>query len=116
MLEAVATFFVYIVESFTGSVIENSATARCRRASSDDAEGQALLQVGENLVLSDFTDFDPDDDVFQEFVPPDRTNGKMAWKLSRPPFLKSVLTCFKAVLMMQLLLGLALVCWQSQWQ
>ena len=105
MLEAVATIFVYIVESFTGSVIENSATARCRQASSDDAEGQALLQVGENLVLSDFTDFDPDDDVFQEFVPPDRTNGKMAWKLSRPPFWKSVLTCFKAVLMMQLLFG-----------
>ena len=104
MLEAVATFFVYVVESFTGSVIENSAP-RCRRASSDDAEGQALVEMGENHVLSDFTDFDPDDDVFQEFDPPDRSTGAMAWKCSRPPCWKSVLTCFKTVLIMQLLFG-----------
>lgn len=107
MSEAVVTFLVYIVESFTGSVIEySSVTARCRRASSDDdAEGQAVVQVEEYNVLSDFTDFDPDDNVFQEFDPPPGCTGKMAWKLSRPPLWKSALTCFKTVLIMQLLFG-----------
>ena len=105
MWEAVVTLFVHIVESFTGSVIENSTTARCLRASSDNAEGQALVQLEENRVLSDFTDFDPDDDLFQEFDPPDRSTGKMAWKLSRPPCWKSVFTCFKTVLIIQLLFG-----------
>ena len=108
MWDAVVTLLVYIVESFTGSVIENSsASARCRRASSessDYAEGQALLQVEENSLLSDFTDFDPDDNVFQEFDP-SGSSGKMAWKLSRPPRWKSALTCFKTVLIMQLLFG-----------
>lgn len=87
MLEAVATLLVYIIESFTGSVIENSATARCRRGtseSSDNAEVEALVQVEENPVLRDFTDFDPDDNVFQEFDPLPRNTGKMAWKGSRP--------------------------------
>lgn len=108
MLEAVATLLVYIIESFTGSVIENSATARCRRGtseSSDNAEEEALVQVEENPVLRDFTDFDPDDNVFQEFDPLPRNTGKMAWKGSRPSSWKSALTCFKTVLIMQLLFG-----------
>ena len=103
------TLLVYIVESFTGSVIENSsATARCRRASSessDNAEAEALVQVEEDHVLRDFTDFELDDDVFQEFDPPPRSTGKMAWKLSRPPSWKSAFTCLKTVLVMQLLFG-----------
>lgn len=39
MLEVVVIFFVYIVESFIGSVIENFVIVRCWWVSSDDVEG-----------------------------------------------------------------------------
>jgi hypothetical protein len=87
MLEAVVTFLAYLVESFTGSVIENYSGTRCRRASSensgntDDTEVEALVQES---ALSDFTKFDLNDTVFQEFNSPLGRCGKMAWKLSRP--------------------------------
>ncbi|KAL9984531.1 hypothetical protein ACROYT_G006835 [Oculina patagonica] len=105
MLEAVITFLAYIIESFTGSVIENYSGTRCRRASSensDSAEVEALVQEG---ALSDFTKFDPKDTVFQEFNPPVGRCGKMAWKLSRPSTWKSMRLCFKTVFTMQFLFG-----------
>ena len=105
MLEAVVVFIIYIIESFTGSVLENSATATCQRVSSDNAEEEALVQVQQNHALSDFTNFDPDDDVFQEFDPPRGSTGKMAWKLSRPSGWNAALSCFKTVLVMQFLFG-----------
>ena len=105
MLEAVVTFLAYIVESFTGSVIENYSRTRCGRATfenSDSTEVEALVQEG---ALRDFTKFDPDDTVFQEFNAPVGCCGKMAWKLSRPSTWKSMLHCFKTVFTMQFVFG-----------
>ncbi|KAJ7394312.1 hypothetical protein OS493_000114 [Desmophyllum pertusum] len=106
MLEAVVEFLVYIIESFTGSVIENYSVT-CRRVSAaddnDSDEVEALVQ--ETDELSDFTNFDSNDTVFQEFDPPHGSSGKMAWKLSRPPAWKSALMCFKTVFIMQFLFG-----------
>lgn len=109
MLEAVVAFLVYIIESFTGSVIENSSATTYRRTSAnqrnDSQEVEALVQ--EN-ALSDFTDFDPNDAVFQEFDPPLGSSGKMAWKLSRSPGWESAVTCFKTVFAMQFIFGFSI--------
>ena len=51
MLGAVAEFHVYIIESFTGSVIENYSPTRCQVADDD----QGLLEEDN---LADFTRFD----------------------------------------------------------
>ena len=113
MLEAVVAFFVYIVESFTGSVLENSSFTTCRQADaangvyeSESQEVERLLEEGDGL--NDFTKFDPEnssDTIFQEFDPLPGSSGNMAWKLSRPVPWKSFLMCFKTVLVMQFLLG-----------
>lgn len=105
-------FLIYIVESFTGSVIENYSPTICqgvdgdiRRALNDeDQDVEALL---EEDVLREFTEFDSRgvDTVFQEFDPPEGRQGKMAWKLSRPPKLKFLFTCFKTVFTMQFVVG-----------
>ncbi|KAJ7336007.1 hypothetical protein OS493_013377 [Desmophyllum pertusum] len=110
MLGAVVEFLVYIIESFTGSVIENYSATTCRRVctdhSGDSDEVQAL--VHEDDALSDFTNFDSDDAVFQEFDSPLGSSGKMAWKHSRPPAWKSALTCFKTVVIIQFLFGFSI--------
>ena len=100
MLGAVAEFLVYIIESFTGSVIENYSPTGFQEA--DDDRG--LLEEDN---LADFTRFDSRgvDTVFQEFDPPAGHDGKMAWKLSRPPSLKFLVTCFKTVFKMQFVFG-----------
>ena len=90
MLEALAAFFVYTAESFTGSVIINSSASTCRQDqedinNSDIQEVERLLP--ETDALNDFTKFDPDkasDTIFQEFDPPHGSCGSMLWKLSRP--------------------------------
>jgi len=69
---------------------------------SDSTEYVALVQES---ALSDFTNFDPNDTVFQEFNPPLGCCGKMAWKLSRPSTWRSMLLCFKAVFTMQVVFG-----------
>ena len=105
MFEAVLAFFAYIVESFTGSVIENYSGITCRRESTvnNDNPEEALLHRDD--ALSNFTKFDPGDAVFQEFDPPTGSSGKLAWKLSRPCTWKSILLCFKTVFTMQFLFG-----------
>lgn len=105
MLDAVVAFLFYILESFTGSVIENSSTTTCRRASTDHNESQEIEALIQENALGDFTNFDSDDTVFQEFDAPPGSSGKMAWKCSRPPGWKSFLTCFKTVFAMQFVFG-----------
>ena len=110
MLEALVAFFVYIAESFTGSVLENSSvTTHCRQDqedinNSDSQEVERLLP--ETDALNDFTKFDPEnasDTIFQEFDPPPGCSGSMAWKLSRPAPWKSFVMCFKTVFAMHFL-------------
>ena len=112
MLEALVAFFVYIAESFTGSVLENSSvTTHCRQDqedinNSDSQEVERLLP--ETDPLKDFTKFDPEnasDTIFQEFDPPPGCSGSMAWKLSRPAPWKSFVMCFKTVFAMHFLWG-----------
>jgi len=105
MLEAVVIFLAYIVESFTGSVIENYSGTTCRRASSENSDSTEYVALVQESALSDFTNFDPNDTVFQEFNPPLGCCGKMAWKLSRPSTWRSMLLCFKAVFTMQVVFG-----------
>ncbi|XP_078375506.1 uncharacterized protein LOC144658888 [Oculina patagonica] len=108
MLEAVVAFVIYIFESFTGSVIENSSTTTCRQASTEHNDSQEVEALVQENALSDFTNFDSNDAVFQEFDPPLGSSGKMAWKLSRPPGWKSFVTCFKTVFAMQFLFGFSI--------
>ena len=103
MLEAVVAFFVYIAETFTGSVIENSSI-RTTCASRDEKELKPLLPKAHS-VLSEFTRFDPSDTIFQEFDPPNDAVGIMAWKESRPSRLQSFVNCFKTVFVMQVIIG-----------
>lgn len=105
MLEAVVIFLAYIVESFTGSVIENYSGTTCRRASSENSDSTEYVALVQESALSDFTNFDPNDTVFQEFNPPLGCCGKMAWKLSRPSTWKSMLLCFKTVFTLQVVFG-----------
>ena len=110
MLEAVVAFIVYIAESFTGGVLENlSITGTCP---SRDVEGniqeqevEPLLPETHDSLLSEFTRFDPRDTIFQEFDPPESVNGIMAWKKSRPSWLKTLFSCFKTVFVMQVVIG-----------
>ena len=109
MLEALVVFFVYIAESFTGSVFENSSVTHCRQDqedinNSDSQEVERLLP--ETDALNDFTKLDPEnssDTIFQEFDPPPGCSGSMAWKLSRPAPWKSFVMCFKTVFAMHFL-------------
>ena len=109
MLEAVIAFIVYIAESFTGGVLENSsirticASRVVAGCVEDKKEEEPLLQA--HSVLSEFTRFDPSDTIFQEFDPPDGAFGSMAWKKSRPSRLKTFVICFKTVLVMQVVIG-----------
>lgn len=111
MLDAVVAFFVYIVESFTGSVLENSSIPTCghendRNNSRSIQEIEPLVQdTQQEIPLDDFTKFEPTDTVFQEFDPPPGSSGKMAWKDSRPSRGQSFVTCFKTVFLMQFLFG-----------
>ena len=100
MLSAVVEFLVYIIESFTGSVIENYSPTECQ----GDDDNRGLLEEDN---LADFTRFDSRgvDTVFQEFDPLPGHYGKMAWKLSRPPSLNVLVTCFKTVFTMQFVFG-----------
>ena len=103
MLEAIAAFFVYLVESFTGSVLENTSVRTCGHINADSKS-----QEVERLVQENEFKFDVDnssDTVFQEFDPPPGSFGNMAWKLSRPARWKSFVMCFKTVVVMQLLFG-----------
>lgn len=105
MLEAIITFLAYIVEGFTGSVIENYSGTTCRQAISENSDSTEVEVLVQEEALSDFKKFDPNDTVFQEFNPPLGSCGKMAWKLSRPSIWKSVLLCFKTVFTMQFVFG-----------
>lgn len=105
MLEAIITFLAYIVEGFTGGVIENYSGTTCRQAISENSDSTEVEVLVQEEALSDFTKFDPNDTVFQEFNPPLGSCGKMAWKLSRPSTWKSVLLCFKTVFTMQFVFG-----------
>lgn len=105
MLEAVVAFFVYIVESFTGSVLENSSVTSCGRMNADDNEAQGVEPLVQENGFGDFTRFDPSDTVFQEFDPAPRSSGNMAWKLSRPPWCQSFVMSFKTVFFMQFVFG-----------
>ena len=109
MLEAAVAFIVYIAESFTGSVLENSSIAAA--CGSRDVEGNIQEHEVERLLpethslLSEFTRFDPSDTIFQEFDPPEGDFGIMAWKKSRPSWLKTLFICFKTVFVMQVVIG-----------
>lgn len=108
MLEAVVAFFVYIVESFTGSVLENSLVTTCSRANAEGRESPEVESLIQENALNDFTQFDlvsSSDTVFQEFDPPSESSGNMAWKLSRPAPWGSFFTCFKTVFVMQFVFG-----------
>ena len=108
MLGAIAAFIVYIAESFTGSVLENSSiTSTCESrvvGAVDNEELEPLLPETDS-VLSEFTRFDPSDTIFQEFDPPNGALGSMAWKKSRPSRLQSFIICFKTVFVMQVIIG-----------
>ena len=108
MLEAVVAFIVYIAESFTGNVLENSSTSTCASrvvgAVDNEKEVEPLLSETHS-VLSEFTRFDPNDTIFQEFDPPNDAVGIMAWKKSRPSPLQSFVICFKTVFVMQVIIG-----------
>ena len=75
MLGAIVAFIVYIAESFTGSVLENSSiTSTCESrvvGAVDNGELEPLLPETDS-VLSEFTRFDPSDTIFQEFDPKKR--------------------------------------------
>lgn len=105
MLEAIITFLAYIVEGFTGGVIENYSGTTCRQAISENSDSTEVEVLVQEEALNDFKKFDPNDTVFQEFNPPLGSCGKMAWKLSRPSIWKSVLLCFKTVFTMQFVFG-----------
>lgn len=108
MLEAVVAFFVYIVESFTGNVLENSLVTTCSRANAEGRESPEVESLIQENALNDFTQFDlvsSSDTVFQEFDPPSESSGNMAWKLSRPAPWGSFFTCFKTVFVMQFVFG-----------
>ncbi|XP_068696253.1 uncharacterized protein [Montipora foliosa] len=106
MLEAVVAFFVYIVESFTGSVLENSPTTPCGSQNFQDDNSQIEpLLIQQRSTLEDFTNFDPNDAIFQEFDPPLDAHGSMAWKESRPSGWTSFVSCFRAIFLMQLIIG-----------
>ena len=112
MLEAVVAFIVYIAESFTGNVLENSSirTTRASRVVGDvenEKEVHPLLPDTDS-VLSEFTRFDTTDTIFQEFDPPNDTVGIMAWKESRPSRLQSFVICFKTVFVMQVIIGFSI--------
>ena len=107
MMEVLAAFFVYIAESFTGSVLENSSVSTCRQDqedinNSDMQEVDRLL--AETDALNDFTKFDPGN-ASEGFDPPHGSCGSMSKKLSRPAPWKSFLMCFKTVFAMQFFLG-----------
>ena len=117
MLEAVVAFIVFIAESFTGGVLENlSITAKC---GSRDVEGNIQEHEGEPLLsetrvnsaethdslLSEFRINDSSDKIFQEFDPPEGDFEIMAWKKSRPSWLKTLFICFKTVFVMQVVIG-----------
>ena len=109
MLEAVVAFIVYIAESFTGSVLENSPIrTRCASRVVGDVENekevQPLLPEADS-VLREFTRFDPSDTIFQEFDPPNDAVGIMAWKKSRPSRLQSFTICLKTVFVTQVIIG-----------
>ena len=106
MLEAVVAFIVYIAESFTGGVLENSATCGSRDVENNIQEHEVERLLPEtHSLLSEFTRFDPRDTIFQEFDPPGGDFGIMAWKKSRPSWLKTLFICFKTVFVMQVVIG-----------
>ena len=109
MLEAVVAFIVYIAESFTGSVLENSSmrttcASRELGAVENEQEIEPLLP-NTHFFLSEFTRFDPSDTIFQEFDPPDGAFGSTAWKKSRLSRLQSFVICFRTVFVMQVIIG-----------
>ena len=107
MFEAVVAFFAYIFESFTGSVLENSPTTPCESRNVQDHDNSEIepLLVQQRFTLEDFTKFDPNDTIFQEFDPPFGACGSMAWKDSRPSRWTSFVSCFRAIFLMQLIIG-----------
>ena len=109
MLESLVALIVYIVESFTGSVLENSlipSTCGPRAADGDIQEKEVEPLLPEtHSVLSEFTRFDPSDTIFQEFDPPNDAVGIMTWKESRRSRLQSFVICFKTVFVMQVIIG-----------
>ena len=107
MLEAVAAFFAYIFESFTGSVLENSPTTPRESRNVQDHDNSEIepLLVQQRFTLEDFTKFDPNDTIFQEFDPPFGACGSMAWKDSRPSRWTSFVSCFRAIFLMQFIIG-----------
>ena len=82
MFEAVVAFFAYIFESFTGSVLENSPTTPCESRNVQDHDNSEIepLLVQQRFTFEDFTKFDPNDTIFQEFDPPFGACESMAWK------------------------------------
>ncbi|XP_068696254.1 uncharacterized protein [Montipora foliosa] len=107
MLEAVVAFIVYIVESFTASVLENPPTTPCGSRNVEDHDNFEIepLLVKQRSTLEEFTNFDPNDTIFQEFDPPFGACGSMAWKDSRPSRWTSFVSCFRAIFLMQLIIG-----------
>ena len=102
MLTEIVVFFAFLIESCTGGVLQNLPYGRGEQAD----EEQALLQqpVSDGNLLRDFTDFDEDDAIFQEF----EARGENTWRESRRSLRDSCWLCFKTVLQIQAVAGLGL--------
>ena len=91
---AVEEFFAYIAESYTAGVIESNL------------EQSPLIQQHDQL--EDFTKFDNNDTIFQEYDPPPGDDSKMGWKRSRPAkWWMSLWKAVKCVFCIQILGGFA---------
>ena len=92
---------LYIAETFSAGVIQSY-------------QGQGSLEEESPFIerqhpLEDFTKFDNNDTIFQEYDPPQGDDSKMGWKRSRPAkWWMSLWKAMKCVFCIQILGGMAL--------
>ncbi|XP_031555640.1 uncharacterized protein LOC116292452 [Actinia tenebrosa] len=106
MLAEFLASIVYLIQSCTGQVLAETYENVLRR--SKDMEKPFLNQNQEDSeLLEEFTSFNQEDTIFQEFDPPKcgLNNDPQTWKESRPTFKKSFWECLKSVLLIQTLGG-----------
>ena len=97
-----AALIAYLIENCTGVVLHQASEHSL--SCTDSQESLDHLELRD--PLEDFTAFDAEDTLFQEFDPPSglRSDPK-AWKLSRPKFKSTFWECLKTVLVIQTVAG-----------
>ena len=100
MIALVISVIAYLIENCTGVVL----IEQCDNTSIQEAELVSVWDAASQL--EEFTTFDPEDTIFQEFDPPTHQDSyPQGWRKSLPTFSKSFWECVKSVLLIQTVAG-----------